>query len=359
MIKNPDTEADRLSAHASDQPYPIRPVPLDPECAKAFGLALETLIPAMSIEMIPMVRELIAKNEPPESDEAIIGVNNDFRVEERIVPGPQGAPDIAIVICIPTRATGPVPVIYVTHGGGMFCGNRRTGLEMFLEPARDLDIAVVSVEYRLAPEHPDPAPIEDCYAGLVWIVENSAEFGIDPSRVIIAGGSAGGGLAAGLGLLTRDRGGPAVLGQMLIIPMLDDRTNTVLALQNDISALSISDGAAYGTSHDLTSSRSCWRAYLGEREDASEVSPYASPARATDLSRLPKTFVEIGSAESFRDECVTYATRIWQAGGEAELHVWPGGFHGYFYYQPKAAISQDTVSARLRWLRRVLSASDH
>ena len=160
----------------------------------------------------------------------------------------------------------------------------------------------------------------------------------------IAGASAGGGLAAAVTLLARDRGGPALIGQLLMCPMLDDRNDTVSARQ--MAGLGV---------WDSTSNETGWTALLGDARGGPDVSPYGAPARATDLSGLPPTFIDVGSAETFRDEDVTYASRIWQAGGVAELHVWPGGYHGYFLFAPHAQVSQETLAARVQWLRRLLA----
>ena len=227
----------------------------------------------------------------------------------------------------------------------MIMGDNRTAMPRMLDWAEELQLTVVSVEYRLAPETQHPGPVEDCYAGLSWTAEHAGELGIDPSRIVIAGGSAGGGLAAAVTLMARDRGGPALAGQMLMCPMLDDRNDTPSARQM----------AGQGV-WDHTSNHTGWTALLGAACGGPDVSPYAAPARAGDLSGLPPTFIDVGSAETFRDEDVTYASRIWQAGGVAELHVWPGGFHGFATMAPQAALSQEAVAAQLRWLRRLLAS---
>jgi acetyl esterase/lipase len=204
--------------------------------------------------------------------------------------------------------------------------------------------AIVAVEYRLAPENRYPAAVEDVYAGLEWLAANAATLGLDPTRIIIDGVSAGGGLAAATALLSRDRQGPDLLGQMLICPMLDDRNDSASGHQ-----------MAGSGAWDRTANATGWAAYLGDlpRED---VPIYASPGRATDLSGLPPTYIDVGSAETFRDEDVAYAARIWAAGGDAELHVWPGGVHGFDALAPDAPLSRDARDARARWLERVLRA---
>lgn len=268
-----------------------------------------------------------------------------FEVEERTVPGPPGAPGITLLICRPTAATGPVPVIYHTHGGGMVAGSHRsTELVGELDRAQDLNLAVVAVEYRLAPEHPDPAPVEDCYAGLCWLAEHAATEGFDPRRIVLSGNSAGGALAAGLALLARDRSGPRPVGQMLQFPMLDDRCDTFSAGQMECVGL-----------WDGLSNRAGWRALLGDRCGTPDVSCYAAPARAMEMAGVAPAFIEVGSVEALRDEGVAYATRIWEAGGEAELHVWSGAFHSFDEWVPDAVVSRTAHQARTGWLRRILS----
>jgi acetyl esterase/lipase len=225
----------------------------------------------------------------------------------------------------------------------MVAGDHRMGLADALDWAEEFGLAVVSVGYRLAPETRHPGPVEDCYAGLVWTAEHAGELGIDPDRIVIAGVSAGGGLAAAVSLLARDREGPALLGQMLLCPMLDDRNESVSARQ--MAGLGV---------WDRTANETGWTALLGAARGGPDVSPYAAPARARDLSRLPPAFIDVGSAETFRDEDVAYASTIWAGGGRAELHVWPGGFHRFDSLVPDAAISRAAKAARLNWLRRLL-----
>jgi acetyl esterase/lipase len=294
--------------------------------------------------MIPLMRQAGPADSalaPPSDEELSRG--GEFTLAERTVPGGPGDPDITLLILTPARVEGARPAIYHTHGGGMIIGDNRTGLPDMLDIAARYGAVVVSVEYRLAPETPHPGPIDDVYAGLAWTAKNAADLGLDPDRIVIAGGSAGGGLTAALALMARDKGGPALLGQMLLCPMLDDRNDTVSAHQM----------AGRGV-WDHTANQTGWGALLGDAAGGPDVSPYAAPARETDLSGLPPAFVDVGSAETFRDEDVAYATRIWQAGGRAELHVWPGGFHGFDLMAPTAAISQDAKAARLRWLDRLL-----
>jgi acetyl esterase/lipase len=316
---------------------------LGAELAAALRVINETTPPdGLRPETIPVTRRKMAAMGSPSNEELARG--GAFAVEERTVPGPADAPDISLLICRPTTATAPWPAIYHIHGGGMVVGDCRTGLPGILDWAEELQAAVVSVEYRLAPETPHPGPVEDCYAGLVWCAAHARELGIDPERIVLIGASAGGGLTAAVALMARDRGGPAALGQLLMCPMLDDRNDTPSAVQ--MAGLGV---------WDRTSNETGWNALLGDARGTEGVSPYAAPARATDLSGLPPAFIDVGSAETFRDEDVSYASRIWQAGGSAELHVWPGGFHGFAGMAPRAAVSRDAQAAPLRWLRRLLS----
>nr|WP_235215644.1 alpha/beta hydrolase [Phaeacidiphilus oryzae] len=299
--------------------------------------------PGFGADLIPVMREGAAEIMKAIPDE-LLTRNGAFAMEERTVPGPPGAPDLTLLICRPTAATAPTPAFYNIHGGGMIIGTNRIGMPELLEHAEELGAAVVSVEYRLAPENPHPAPVEDCYAGLVWTAEHAGELGIDPARLVVGGASAGGGLSAAVALMARDRGGPALLGQVLMCPMLDDRNDTPSARQ--MVGLGVWDSGANATG---------WTALLGDARGTEGVSPYAAPARAVDLSGLPPAYIDVGSAETFRDEDVAYATRIWQCGGQAELHVWPGGFHGFEGMAPEAALSRDAREARTRWLRRLLA----
>ncbi|MEU6113131.1 alpha/beta hydrolase [Streptomyces sp. NPDC047117] len=294
--------------------------------------------------MVPQWRKRLAEIVPdPTLDE--LRADGAFEVYERSVPGPAGAPEVSLLVARPAGLAADAPVVYHVHGGGMISGSNRAGLDVILrEWAEPLGLVVVSVAYRLAPEHPYPSGVEDCYAGLRWVAENATQLGGDPARIVVAGGSAGGGLTAALALMTRDRNGPRILGQLAMCPMLDDRNDTVSARQM----------AGHGL-WDRHDNGVGWAALLGTASGTADVPAYAAPARATDLSGLAPAYIDAGAAETFRDEAVTYATRIWQAGGDAELHIWPGGFHGFDQLAPEATISRDARHARVRWLRRILN----
>jgi acetyl esterase/lipase len=320
-----------------------RPPPLDPELAAGLavihgGLPWRSLTP----NLIDELRQ--AQAAVRSVDDEALRRQGAYTVQDLAVAGPPGDPDIAVLLCTPTSRTVPTPAIYYIHDGGMVAGDRRSGIDYALDLAEPHGMVVVSVEYRLPPEHPHPAPVEDCYAGLQWTAMHAEQLGIDPERIVIFGNSAGGGLAAAVALLARDRGGPELYGQLLGYPMLDDRNDTVSSLQ--MKGL---------VPWDHVSNQTGWEALLGDRRGRPDVSPYAAAARAADLSGLPRTFIDVGSAETFRDEAVTYASRVWQAGGQAELHVWPGGFHAFDFTMPQAALSQAMTRARKDWLRRLLA----
>ncbi|MYZ09765.1 alpha/beta hydrolase fold domain-containing protein [Streptomyces sp. SID2999] len=321
------------------------PPPFDPELAVALRAINQVVPPGLTSDQILPARQSPAMRGMTAAELTMDGA---FETEDRTVPGPEGAPDISLLICRPTApAPGPRPVLYYTHGGGMVLGNNRVGVELPLTWARELGAVVVSVEYRLAPEHPHPAPVEDVYAGLLWTAAHAGELGGDPERIVTAGTSAGGALTAALGLLLRDREGPRPAGQMLLCAMLDDRNDTPSTHQ--MAGLGV---------FDRTANETGWTALLGERRGGPDVSPYAAPARAEDLTGLPPTFLDVGSADTLRDEVVAFASRLWQSGGDTELHVWPGGFHSFPGFAPGATLSRSARVTQVDWLRRLLTRQE-
>jgi acetyl esterase/lipase len=312
--------------------------PFDLELA-TFLTALEARGPfTLTAEMLPRMRQLDVPEEVVDERLRPRG----YQRRSVTVPGHLGDPiDLAIIDRV--ERTGTTAAVFSIHGGGMVFGHHLGNLESFDDWLLDHDVVLVSVDYRLAPEYPDPYPVEDCYAGLVWVAAHADELGIDPARIVIAGQSAGGGLAVGTALLARDRQGPDLMAQILVSPMLDDRDDTVSTRQID------GVGVA-----DRQMNRFAWDAYLGPRRATPDVSEYAAPARAADLSALPRTYIDCGSAEVFRDEDVAFASRLWAAGVDAELHVWPGAFHGFTSMMPDAAISRTATAALADWTRRLL-----
>lgn len=232
-------------------------------------------------------------------------------------------------------------VLYL-HGGGMIFGLEHLG-RVYDLAVRDYvaasGVPMLVVDYRIAPEHPHPTPVEDCYAALRWLADNAATLGVDPTRIAVMGDSAGGGLAAGVSLLARDRGGPPVAQQLLIYPMLDDRTSTP-----DPQLLPF---LTWTYDDNVTG----WQALLGDSAGTDVVSPYAAPARATDLTGLPDTYIDIGDLDIFRDEDITYARRLSDAGVPTELHLHPGCPHAFEALARKADVSQRAIGDRVRRLR--------
>jgi acetyl esterase len=237
-------------------------------------------------------------------------------VDDRQVAGHQGAPDVPVRIYRQSDLVGPAPCAVWIHGGGFFQGSIFEGPSQALESAQMLPLVAVDVEYRLAPEHPAPAAIEDCYAALCWVHENAQELNVDPDRVIIGGGSAGGGLAASLALMARSRGGPKVTFQVLEIPELDDRLETP-------SMREFVDTPMW----NRPSAERSWQWYLGGDHDAN-TSEFAVPSRVIDLSGLPPAYISVMQFDPLRDEGIEYASRLLQAGVAVELHAFPGTFHG-------------------------------
>ena len=245
-------------------------------------------------------------------------------VEDRAVPGPGG--EVAVRIFVPDHDPGDRPAVLSIHGGGFAVGSMALDDGANAALAREVGAVVVSVEYRLAPEHPFPAAADDCYAALVWMSEHAAELGVDPARIAVLGNSAGGGLAATTALLARDRGGPRLAMQVLLEPELDDRLETH-SMRNG--------SATVGWSY--AQATLSWAYYLGD-VDAPPL--HAAPARSQHLSGLPPAYVAVSELDCLRDEGLEYAVRLLHAGVATELHCWPGAFHGFQSLVPAARLSQ-------------------
>ena len=228
-------------------------------------------------------------------------------------------------------------VVYL-HGGGHFCCDIDASDPGCRSYASASGATLVSVDYRFAPEHPFPTALEDAYAALAWTAENTEALGGDPARLAIMGDSAGGGMAAGVALMARDRGGPPLLAQVLIYPMLDDRTT-----EPDPE---IEPFLTWGYADNVTG----WRALLGDRAGTAEAPAYAAPARAEDLAGLPPAYIEVGQLDAFRDEDVAYATRLSRAGVPVELHVRPGVPHDFELVAPEADVTRRAAADRARVL---------
>jgi acetyl esterase/lipase len=234
-------------------------------------------------------------------------------------------------------AAGPA-VLYL-HGGGMISGSVALYDPPLSRYVSSSGVPMLAVDYRLAPEHPYPTPVEDCYAGLGWLAAHAHELGADPARVAVMGDRAGGGLAAAVALLARDRGGPFLAHQILIYPMLDDRNTT--------PDPEIAPFAVWSYDDNITG----WGALLGVAIGTEKVPAYAAPARATDLSGLPACYIEVGQLDIFRDEDLAYAQRLSRAGVPVEFHLRPGVPHEFETYGYATDVARRSTADRLRVLR--------
>lgn len=316
----------------------------DPELAAALeflpegGLDLEDLA-ATRLGFMAMI-------EPMNADLDYGGVE----MEDRSIPGPNGAPDVTVRVYAPTGLAGAVPGILHIHGGGFVIGNLESEKGTCLNLCRSLGVVVVSVDYRLAPETPFPGGLEDCYAALDWAAANAQDLHIDPARIAVLGMSAGGGLSAATALLAKERGGPAICFQYLGIPELDDRLQTTSMQTFDDTPM-----------WNRPSAELSWDAYLGANHarGGNDIPTLAAPARAgvEDLAGLPPAYISTMEFDPLRDEGIEYALQLLRAGVQTELHSYPGTFHGSSMFM-FAAVAQREANEQLTVLRRALSLDD-
>lgn len=262
-----------------------------------------------------------------------------------VIAGPEGAPGVRLRVYTPSSGESPLPGLIYLHSGGFVVGDVEQVHPIMIRIPAEVGSVVVSVEYRLAPEHPFPAGLEDCYAALLWTADSATELGIDLDRLAVCGHSAGGGLAAALALLARDRGGPAISFQCLGVPELDDRLDTP-------SMLAYVDTPGWSRPFAEFS----WDCYLGAgRRGSDEIPQYAAPARTADLSGLPPAFVSACQFDPLRDEDIAYAQRLADANVPTELIVYPGAYHAAEFAEDTAIakrMSDDTIAALRRALVR-------
>ena len=310
----------------------------DPELRAGLAVVGGMFPPTITPDLVAFMRTSYAS---PPIEETLRG--RAITRTDAVIAGYAGDP-VEVSVLRPAGAAGPRPVVLFAHSGGLMFGDRFSGVDLSLDWIDQLGAAVVAVEYRLAPEFRDPTAREDMYAALSWMDAHADRLGFRRDRVLVVGASAGGGLAAGLALAARDRGGPALHGQVLDYPMLDDR------------GLTLSTGQFDGIGvWDRISNETGWSALLGDSRGGPDVSPYAAPARATDLRDLPPAFIDVGAAEIFRDEAIDYAHGIWRAGGDAELHVWSGGFHAFDIFAPHTVLARGMIRARDAWVEKILA----
>jgi acetyl esterase/lipase len=291
-------------------------------------------------ELLPMLREgqkqMMAAMPKPE--------NPGVKIEAKKIPGLEG-PEVGVMIYTPLNATGPLPAVLHMHGGGYLFGNA----EMMDIPntmlAAQLQCVVVSVDYRLAPETHFPGPLNDCYAALKWLHDHAAELSVDPKRIATKGESAGGGLAAALALMARDKGEVPIIFQQLDAPMLDDRTCTTQT-PNAFTGEFVWNRDA---------NHFAWSSMLGQEPGSAGISQYAAAARAESLAGLPATYILVGALDLFLEEDIDYAKGLLAAGVPTELHVYPGVYHGFQIAQTSRVV-QESYRESLAALGRALAA---
>ena len=287
---------------------------VDPAAAPA----LDVFPPfTFTLETLPAIRERMTTPVPgaPAPAELFPGVT----LTEHRVPGEDGDPDVRVLRYSPAGRAATAPALVWIHGGGFIIGTAEQEDLTCRRIATETGAVIVSVDYRLAPETPAPGSVHDCYAALRWLHEQADAFGVDSSRIAVGGNSAGGGLAACLAILARDRAEFPVSFQLLIYPMLDDRTVTT-EQPNPYT------GEFIWTPE---SNRFGWTSLLGREPGGEKVSPYASAARVETVTGLPPAYLSVGALDLFLDEDIAYAGRLLRAGVPTELHVYPGGYHGF------------------------------
>lgn len=282
--------------------------------------------PPLNLDYLDAVREGMA-------DSPKQPIEEDIFVEDKVIEGPDGD-SLRIRVYSQKNETKRLPALLWIHGGGYVIGIPEGDDGLCQRFVKEAGCVVISVDYRLAPEHPYPAPLEDCYSALKWIAANSDELNIDSERIGIAGASAGGGLTAALALLARDRKGPKLIFQMPLYPMIND-------LNDSFSNKEITGN--YIWNHSLNETG--WSMYLGELKHSDNIPYHAAPARASveDLKGLPYTYTCVGQMDPFRDETLQYVTKLAQAGVDVDFHLYAGGYHAFESLNPHAEIANKAI----------------
>jgi acetyl esterase/lipase len=319
-----------LTAPWEEKSMPSRHL-IDPELESMLALTIEFTPGAPS----PLMEALLARPMP---------TSEKVEMREVRMPGPKDAPEVRALLHTPKHAAAPRPAILHIHGGGYVMGAPEMSADSHIKYAEDFGAVVLSVDYRLAPATKHPGPIEDCYAGLAWLYAKADELGVDRGRIIVSGESAGGGLAAALALLARDRKEYPLAYQHLIFPMIDDRTVTR------------PQPSPYAGQFIWTraSNHYGWSSLLDRAPGSEGVPPYAAAARAEDLSGLPPTYLACGALDLFIEENLDYARRLILAGVPTELHVYPGAPHG-FHMVADAKVARQATRDSLDALGRALA----
>jgi acetyl esterase/lipase len=314
------------------------PLQYDPEFFKAF----EPLIPLLSKRTRIAVKDIAASRESREAGvAALFGRLPDSPDVEHTVYHASAADGYQIPIYAFTKKDArpePGPAILHFHGGGMTIGSAQLYMKPLAQLVSETSIPIFSVNYRLAPEHTGTTLVEDCYAALLWLHQNTQNHGIDPARIAVYGDSAGGGLAVGVALMARDQNlQPPLAKQILIFPMLDDRNMT--------EDEQMAPFAFYKTQDNITA----WTALLGPQagKPDADISPYAAPARAKSVAGLPPTYIDVGSLDIFRDEDMAFASRLLAENITTEFHLYPGLPHAFDLIAPNISLSKRAHQARV------------
>jgi acetyl esterase/lipase len=323
-----------LSTDATTDPYAL----VDPELVPALNAMPKWVL---NSQTLPLIRQQekgsVVQPLPPPAPQPV----------ERRIPGPAGAPELKLIIVDPAPGGKGRPALLHTHGGGYVGRSAALAVNFLQTAAQSCNCVVASVEYRLAPETRFPGSLEDNYTALRWLYTNADALGVDRKRIAVGGESAGGGHAAALAIAARDRKEIPLVFQLLIYPMLDDRTGSSRPVPSHIGEfIWTAQSNVFG-----------WTSLLGVPAGSPKVPAGAVPAREENLSGLPPAFIVVGAIDLFVDEDIEYARRLIAAGVPAELHVVPGAYHGYDLLVPKAAVTARFTEYWTTALRRALASS--
>ncbi len=315
---------------------------LDPELIGPLQGLLDATGGGINLRDIAATREMLdgmiaaGKAEAP----AIPGVST----EDRVVPGLDAGVSVPVRIYRPESNSDTLPALVWMHPGGYVVGNIELDDLMVTQLAADTGCIVISVDYRLAPEHPYPAALDDSFAVMQWVPREAVALGIDPARIAIGGASAGGGLAAACCLRARDENAAQACFQLLVYPAIDDS-----------NIEQVGDGVQENLFWTRENALVGWRAYLSGRQGSNDVPVHAAPARATDLRDLPDAYIGVGSADMFMKENIDYAEGLSAGGAAVQLAVYPGAFHAFDSFAPAARVSQRMIAERNAALRAAVA----
>ncbi|MCW2382975.1 MULTISPECIES: alpha/beta hydrolase [unclassified Sphingobium] len=337
----PDPAAVAAAPLSAEDAAKLAPVAPELHGAARMALYYSTLMGQMTEDSVRASRKSGNMGPPPPPH------HRDVPVVEQMIPGAAGAPQVKLYVINAQQGAWRGGILH-THGGGYILGTAATDVRRLQEMAKELNVVIVSVEYRLAPETTYAGSIEDNYAGLRWMHDNAAKLGLDPKRIAVMGESAGGGHAALLALTARDRGEIPVAFQVLIYPMLDDRTGGVVKVPSHIATVG----------WDAQQNQLGWKAFLGQQPGTNKVPATAVPARAASLKGLPPAFIAVGGVDLFVSEDIDYARRLTEAGVPTELLVVPSAYHGFDAMAPDSPQAKQFNKARIEALRRALATPE-